>query len=49
MEKNDDLLNLEQSSKKNLKKPLIYGAIAFLVFMIGVLVFAIYFYLHLKC
>ena len=42
MEKNDDLLNLEQNSKKNLKKPLIYGAVAFLVFIIGVLVFAIY-------
>jgi len=42
MEKNDDLLNLEQSSKKNLKKPLIYGAIAFLVFIIGVIIFAIY-------
>jgi len=42
MEKNDDLLNLEQNSKKNLKKPLIYGAIAFLVFIIGVLIFAIY-------
>ena len=42
MEKNDDLLNLEQNNKKNLKKPLIYGAIAFLVFIIGVLIFAIY-------
>ena len=42
MEKNDDLLNLEESSKKNLKKPLIYGAVAFLVFIIGVLIFAIY-------
>jgi len=44
MKKKDDLLNLEQNkkSKKDLKKPLIYGAIAFLVFIIGVLVFAIY-------
>ena len=42
MAENDDLLNLEQSSKKNLKKPLIYGAIAFLVFIIGVIIFAIY-------
>lgn len=41
MEK-DDLLSLEQNSKKNLKKPLIYGAIAFLVFIIGVIIFAIY-------
>jgi len=38
----DDVLNLEQNSKKNLKKPLIYGAIAFLVFIIGVIIFAIY-------
>ena len=42
MKKKDDLLNLEQNNKKDLKKPLIYGAIAFLVFIIGVLIFAIY-------
>ena len=42
MKKKDDLLNLGQNSKKDLKKPLIYGAVAFLVFIIGVLIFAIY-------
>ena len=36
----DDLLNLD--NKKNIKKPLIYGAIAFLVFIIAILGFAIY-------
>ncbi len=40
MPSKDDLLNLE--NKKPVKKPLIYGAIAFLVFIIGVLGFAIY-------
>ena len=42
MKKKDDLLNLEQNNKKNLKKPLVYGAVAFLFFIIGVLIFAIY-------
>ena len=42
MAENDDLLNLEQNNKKNLKKPLVYGAVAFLFFIIGVLIFAIY-------
>ncbi len=37
----DDLLNLNDN-KKNIKKPLIYGAIAFLIFIIGILGFAIY-------
>jgi len=41
MPNKDDLLNLN-NNKKNIKKPLIYGAIAFLVFIIGVLGFAIY-------
>ena len=36
----DDLLNM--NDKKNVKKPLIYGAIAFLVFIIAILGFAIY-------
>jgi len=36
----DDLLNMD--NKKNIKKPLIYGAIAFLVFIIAILGFAIY-------
>ena len=36
----DDLLNLED--KKNIKKPLVYGAVAFLVFIIVILGFAIY-------
>ncbi|GAB6073519.1 SPOR domain-containing protein [Nautilia lithotrophica] len=40
MPNKDDLLNL--NNKKNLKKPLIYGAIAFLVFIIAILGFAIY-------
>jgi len=40
MTNKDDLLNL--NNKKNLKKPLIYGAVAFLVFIIAVLGFAIY-------
>jgi len=40
MSNKDDLLNL--NNKKTVKKPLIYGAIAFLVFIIGVLGFAIY-------
>ena len=40
MANRDDLLNL--NDKKNIKKPLIYGAVAFLVFIIGVLGFAIY-------
>jgi DedD protein len=35
----DNLLNIE---RKNVKKPLIYGAIAFLVFIISILGFAIY-------
>ena len=39
MEK-DDLLNIQP--KKNLKKPIIYGAAAFLVFIIGVIGYAIY-------
>jgi DedD protein len=39
MEK-DDLLNIKP--KKNIKKPLIYGAIAFLIFIIAVIVYAIY-------
>jgi DedD protein len=41
MANKDDLLNLN-NNKKNIKKPLIYGAIAFLVFIIGVLGYAIY-------
>ena len=36
----DDLFNKE--SKQNLKKPVIYGAAAFLVFIIGVIGYAIY-------
>jgi len=36
----DDLLNMD--NKKNIKKPLVYGAIAFLVFIIAILGFAIY-------
>ncbi len=41
----DDLLNNSDDfieGKKNLKKPLIYGAIGFLVFVIGVIVFALF-------
>jgi len=38
--KNDDLLNLKP--KKDLKKPLIYGAIAFLIFIIIVILVAIF-------
>ena len=38
--KTDDLFNKE--SKENLKKPVIYGATAFLVFIIGVIGYAIY-------
>jgi len=41
MANKDDLLNLN-NNKKNIKKPLVYGAIAFLVFIIGVLGVAIY-------
>jgi len=41
MQNRDDLLNLN-NNKKNFKKPLIYGAIAFLVFIIAILGFAIY-------
>jgi DedD protein len=40
MEK-DDLLNIKDN-KRSIKKPLIYGAIAFLVFIIGVIGYAIY-------
>jgi DedD protein len=40
MPNKDDLLNL--NNKKTVKKPLIYAALAFLVFIIGVLGFAIY-------
>ena len=40
MPNKDDLLNL--NDKKTVKKPLIYAALAFLVFIIGVLGFAIY-------
>ena len=40
MANKDDLLNMNE--KKGIKKPLIYGAIAFLVFIIGVLGYAIY-------
>ncbi len=40
MANKDDLLNL--NNKKNIKKPLVYGAIAFLVFIIVILGFAIY-------
>jgi len=40
MPNKDDLLNL--NNKKTVKKPLIYGAIAFLVFIIAILGFAIY-------
>jgi len=40
MAKKDDLLNF--SEKKSIKKPLIYGIIAFLVFIIGVFGYAIY-------
>ena len=36
----DELLNIKP--KKNIKKPLIYGAVAFLVFIIGIVVYAIY-------
>ena len=36
----DDLLNIE--NKKNIKKPLVYGATAFLVFIIAILGIAIY-------
>jgi DedD protein len=39
MEK-DDLLNIKP--KKNIKKPLIYGATAFLIFIIAVIAYAIY-------
>ncbi|GAX88180.1 DedD protein [Lebetimonas natsushimae] len=39
MEK-DDLLNIKP--KKNIKKPLVYGAIAFLIFIIAVIAYAIY-------
>jgi DedD protein len=41
MANKDDLLNLN-NNKKNIKKPLIYGAIAFLIFIIAILGFAIY-------
>jgi len=40
MSNKDDLLNLD--TKKSLKKPLIYGAVAFLIFIIAILGFAIY-------
>jgi DedD protein len=36
----DDLLNID--NKKNIKKPLVYGAVAFLVFIIAILGIAIY-------
>jgi DedD protein len=36
----DDLLNIKP--KKNIRKPLIYGAIAFLLFIIAVIAYAIY-------
>jgi len=39
MEK-DDLLNIKP--KRSIKKTLIYGAIAFLVFIIGIIIYAIY-------
>jgi len=38
----DDFLNLDENGKKNLKKPLIYGAAGLLVFIIGVVVFALF-------
>jgi DedD protein len=40
MANKDDLLNL--NTKKTVKKPLVYGAVAFLVFIIAILGFAIY-------
>ena len=40
MPNKDDLLNL--NNKKTMKKPLIYGAVAFLIFIIAILGFAIY-------
>jgi len=40
MANKDDLLNL--NTKKSVKKPLVYGAVAFLVFIIAILGFAIY-------
>ncbi|MEO1928662.1 MAG: hypothetical protein ABGX26_08260 [Nautiliaceae bacterium] len=38
----DDFLNLDENGKKNLKKPLIYGAAGLFVFIIGVVVFALF-------
>jgi len=39
---NDDLLNLEGNKRRDFKKFLVYGAFAFLLFVIGVIGFAIY-------
>ena len=43
----DDLLNINpDNNKKDLKKVLIYGVIVFLIFVIGVIAFAIYKNMH---
>ena len=41
MEKNEDLLNLNGNSKKEIKKPLIIGAAIFVVFVAGVILYGI--------
>jgi DedD protein len=38
---NDELLNIKKNNK-NLKKPLVYGAAAFLIFIILVIAYAMY-------
>ena len=38
----DDLLNINPNNKKDFKKILIYGAVVFLIFVIGVISYAIY-------
>jgi DedD protein len=39
---NEELLNIKEKPKKNLKKPLVYGALFFLIFIVGVVVYALY-------
>ena len=42
----EDLLNINPNNKKDFKKILIYGVIVFLIFVIGVISFAIYKNMH---
>ena len=48
MENKENLLNLD-NNKKNPKKILIYGAAAFLIFVVSVIVFAVIHLIFYEC